>query len=203
MSKVVEYFYDLSSPYAYLAHEEIGKVAAAHDATVVWRPFFLGGLFKSLESTIVPFNAASAAKQEILRRDAYRWAEIRNLPFSWPSRFPMMTVRPMRVMMQLTDESHQAVASQLFKQYWAHDQDIADARVLHAILSELGLDAEALLAGTELPETKKKLVDATQEALQRGACGAPTFFVDDQLVWGQDRLDFVGRMLDGWRPVHG
>ncbi len=203
MTKAVEYFYDLSSPYAYLAHEEIVKVADAHGATVVWRPFFLGGLFKSLESQIVPFNAASQAKQDILSKDMHRWAELRNLPFHWPSRFPMMTVRPMRVLVQLDGATQVALASHLFKQYWAFDQDIADARVLKAILDSQGLDGDALLASTELLENKQKLVDATAEAQKRGACGAPTFFVDDQLVWGQDRLDFVGRMLDGWRPRAG
>jgi 2-hydroxychromene-2-carboxylate isomerase len=203
MAKIVEYFYDLSSPYAYLAHEEIGKVAQAHGATVLWRPFFLGGLFKSLESQIVPFNVASAQKQDVLRKDMHRWAELRNLPFQWPSRFPMMTVKPMRVLMQLDGATHVALASHLFKQYWAFDQDISDARVLQAILVSQGLDGDALLAGAETPEVKKQLLDATQEALRRGACGAPTFLIDDQLVWGQDRLDFVGRMLDGWRPRQG
>lgn len=201
--KQVEFFYDVSSPYAYLAHDEIGKVAQDHGAEVVWRPFFLGGLFKSLAADIVPFTSGSKQKQKILRDDMYRWAEIRGIPFQWPSIFPMMTIRPMRVLCQLEGETHQAMARHIFRQYWAHDQNIGDPVVLHQILETQGLDADALLAGCERPEIKQKLLDATDEALQRGACGAPTFFVGQQLVWGQDRLDFVGRLLDGWKPQYG
>jgi 2-hydroxychromene-2-carboxylate isomerase len=202
--KQVEYFYDVSSPYAYLAHEEIAEIARAHGAELIWRPFFLGGLFKSLESQIVPFNSGSANKQDILKKDMYRWAESRDLPFQWPTVFPMMTVRPMRVLVQLDGELHAAVARHLFRAYWAHDQNIGDPMVLHQLLESQGLDAERLLAQCETPEVKQKLVAATQEALDRGACGAPTFFVNgDLLVWGQDRLEFVGKMLDGWRPKHG
>lgn len=203
MSKTVEYYYDISSPYAYLAHEEIDRLAAAHGATVQWRPFLLGGLFKSLESPIVPIASSSVNKQNVLMTDMYRWAEVRNLPFQWPSIFPMNTVKPMRVLCQLEGATHVALAKHLFKQYWAFDQNVGDAQVLRAILDSQGLDGEALVAGTELPEVKQRLIEATEEAKRRGACGAPSFFVGDQLVWGQDRLEFVARMLDGWRPRHG
>ena len=203
MAKQVEFFYDVSSPYAYLAHEEVVRVAAAHGAQVLWRPLLLGGLFKALASSIVPFNDASPNKRELFRKDIYRWAEVRNLPLQWPSVFPMNTVRPMRVLAQLPGELQSRVASHLFRQYWAADQDIGDARVLQAILTSLGLDAEALLAGTELPEIKQALISSTQEAFVRGACGAPTFFVGPHIVSGQDRHEFGGRMRDGWHPTHG
>ena len=201
--KQVEYFYDVSSPYAYLAHEEITRVAERHGAEVIWRPFFLGGLFKSLQAQIVPFNDGSPQKQAILRADMYRWAEVRGIPFQWPTIFPMMTVRPMRVLVQVEGDVHAALARHLFRAYWAHDQNIADPVVLHQILESQGLDAEALLAACDRADVKQKLLDATAEALTRGACGAPTFFVGKHLVWGQDRLDFVGRLLDGWEPRHG
>ncbi len=201
--KRVEYFYDLSSPYAYLAHDEIGKIAAAHGAEVIWRPFFLGGLFKSLAAQLVPFTSASQQKQAILRTDMFRCAELRGIPFQWPTTFPMMTVRPMRVLVQLEGEMQVAVARHLFRAYWAHDENIGDPLVLHQLLETQGLDAEVLLAGCDQPEVKQKLVDATNEALARGACGAPTFFVNNHLVWGQDRLDHVARLLDGWQPKHG
>ena len=201
--KTVEYFYDVSSPYAYLAHDEIGKIAAAHGAEVIWRPFFLGGLFKNLQAEIVPFTAGSSQKRDILKNDMYRWAEVRGVPFNWPTTFPMMTIRPMRVLVQLEGDVHIAVARHLFRSYWAHDENIGDPMVLRRLLESQGLDADALLQGCERPEVKQKLQDATTEALERGACGAPTFFVGDLLVWGQDRLDFVAKMLDGWRPKHG
>ena len=109
----------------------------------------------------------------------------------------------MRVLVQLDGEMQVAVARHLFRAYWAHDENIGDPLVLHQLLESQGLDADVLLAGCERPEVKQKLLDATNEALARGACGAPTFFVGHHLVWGQDRLDFVGRLLDGWQPKHG
>lgn len=203
MSKSVEFFYDLSSPYAYLAHDEIGRVAAAHGATVVWRPFLLGGLFKLLGSALVPISSASPSKQAVLHADMLRWAELRELPFAWPSIFPMNTVKPLRVLCQLEGDMHVAVAKHLFKQYWGHDQNIGDVGVLRAILDSQGLDGERLIAGTERPEIKKALIDATDEAFARGLCGAPSFFVDGHLVWGQDRIEMVERLLKGWKPRGG
>ncbi|MBI5607779.1 MAG: 2-hydroxychromene-2-carboxylate isomerase, partial [Deltaproteobacteria bacterium] len=186
-AKTVEYFYDLSSPYAYLAHEAIEPLAAAHGAQVRWRPFLLGSLFKALGGPIVPIAVAPPAKQAIFRADILRWAEVRELPMQWPSQFPMNTVRPLRVLCQLEGAAHTELAKHLFKQYWAHDRNIGDAATLQAILDEQGLDGAALLAGCERPEVKAALIAATEEAVQRGACGAPTFFVGDHLVWGQDR----------------
>lgn len=199
--KTVEYWYDLSSPYAYLANEEVSLVAKRHGAVVAWRPFFLGGLFKALRGDIVPFNSGSTNKQAILRQDMRRWAQARGLDFNWPTIFPMMTIRPMRVLVQLQGEAQASLARELFKQYWVKDQNIGDVTVLRGILTTHGLDADGLLAAAETPEVKQKLVEATDLALSKGLCGAPTFIVNDELFWGQDRLDFVGRALDGWKPV--
>lgn len=209
MSKTLEYFYDFSSPYAYLAHEEAAKVAAAHGATLVHRPFFLGGLFKTLESPLVPINAASPQKRAWLGRDIARWAELRGLPYAWPAHFPMNTIAALRVVLQLTGPdqgaAHAAVCAAIFRAYWGEGRDISDAGVLSDILSAgplaaLGVDAAALLAGTKDPAVKASLFSATDEAAARGAVGAPTFFVGDLCFWGQDRFDMVGRALDGWRP---
>ena len=200
MGKTVEFFYDFSSPYAYLGHEEIGRVASAHGANVVWRPFLLGGLFKNLNVAQAPILGSSQNKKSVLMADMHRYAELRHLPFGWPEAFPLNTVRPLRVMVQLTGEVHKAVASELFRLYWGSDINIADANLLAATLNRHGLDGAALVAATETPEVKQLLIDASQEAFARGMCGAPSFFVGDQLVWGQDRFDFVGRLLDGWVP---
>ncbi|MBM4343076.1 MAG: 2-hydroxychromene-2-carboxylate isomerase [Deltaproteobacteria bacterium] len=197
---MVEFFYDLSSPYAYLAHEEIGRVAAVGGAGVVWRPLLLGGLFKNFGIDKAPILGSSPNKQRILLDDMYRWAALRDLPFAWPAQFPLNAVRPLRVLCQLQGAQHVAVASDLFRRYWGAGEAIAEPTVLGEVLSAHGLDAAALLAGTDNPAVKQKLIDNTAEAFARGACGAPTFFVRGHLVWGNDRLDVVARLLDGWEP---
>ncbi len=196
----VEFFYDLSSPYAYLAHEEIGKISATYGATVMWRPLLLGGLFKKFGIDKAPILGASPNKQRVLMDDMYRWAALRDLPFAWPALFPLNAVRPLRVLCQLEGPVHVKLASDLFRRYWGEGENIADAQVLHAILAAIGLDADALLAGAENPAVKQRLIDNTAEAFARGACGAPTFFVGPHLVWGNDRMEFVSRLLQGWEP---
>ena len=200
MAKSVDYFYDFSSPYAYLAHEEIERVAQSHGAVVKWRPFLLGGLFKTLGVQQAPILNSGPAKQNILMQDMFRWAEVRNLPFHWPANFPLNSVRPLRLMCQVEGAQHAALAGDLFRQYWGLGTDISTAAVLEAAASCQGLDATALLAGCDSPEVKQRLIANTTEAAERGMCGAPSFFVGDQLVWGQDRLDFVARLLTGWVP---
>ena len=205
--KTLEFFYDFSSPYAYLAHEEVARVAAANGAQLVYRPFFLGGLFKGLGSALVPINEATEQKRAWLRKDIYRWAEVRELPLAWPSRFPMNTIAALRVVLQLLGpehhEAHGRVCGAIFRAYWGHDKDISDPAVLAEVLTSAGVDAQALLEGTRDPAVKASLFAATEEAQARGAIGAPTCFVDDLCFWGQDRLEMAAMALKGWRPKHG
>lgn len=203
MTRTVEYFYDFSSPYAYLAHEEIQRVAERAAAQVIWRPFLLGGLFKALGSAMVPIMEASAAKRAFYTHDMGRWAELRGLPLAWPSRFPMNTIRALRVVLQLDGDEHVTAATAIFRAYWADDRDINDPATLVEVLDQAGLNGQLLLDGTADPDVKQRLFTATDEAFARGACGAPAFFVGDLHFWGQDRLDMVERALNGWTPAAG
>ena len=199
MSKL-EYFYDFSSPYAYLANEEVERVAQAHGAEVAWRPFLLGGLFRQLGSSMVPINDASVSKRSFLNQDIRRWAEIRDLPLRWPSKFPVNSIRALRVALQLEGEERVRVSRAIFAAYWSADIDISDAEALGAALDQAGFDAEALLAGCADPDVKARLFANTNEMFERGGVGAPAFFVGDLHFWGQDRFEMVERALQGWRP---
>lgn len=205
--RTLEYFYDFSSPYAYLAHQEAADVATKHGATLVYRPFLLGGLFKQLGSSLVPINDASVQKRAWLSRDLSRWAELRGLPYAWPDKFPMNTITALRVVLQLMGPEHTAAHARacaaIYQAYWGHGENISDPTVLLALLNGIGLDGQALLEGTRDPAVKALLFAATDEAHSRGAVGAPTFFVGDICFWGQDRFEMVGRALDGWVPAKG
>lgn len=208
MGRTVAFYYDLSSPYAYLATAEMQRLSLEHAASgqlvdVIWRPFLLGGLFKLLGSSLVPFDDATPNKRAILRKDIFRCAELAGLPLRWPDQFPMRTMLPMRVLTQIEAPLHAAVARHLFHAAWAENQPIWEPGVLRALLDSQGLDAETLLSGAETPGVKQQLIAATQEAFERGACGAPTFVVGQHLVWGADRIDHVRRLLGGWQPLHG
>ena len=202
MSSTFDYYYDFSSPYAYLACEEVQRVAERTGSQVGWRPFLLGGLFRQLGSAMVPILEATPQKQAMYRKDMYRWADLRGLPLQWPSRFPMRTILPLRVMVQLNGDAHRRACARIFKAYWAEDRDIAEPQVLLELLNELGLDGQGLLEGTQVPENKAKVIEIGEQLFSLGSCGAPSFVVDgDRVFWGQDRLQMVEKALEGWRPA--
>jgi len=203
------FYFDYSSPFAYLGATQVEPVAARHGARVVWRPFLLGGLFRSIGTPDVPLFAMPPAKQRFMNDDMHRWARRRGVPLRFPSRFPMNTVTALRMTLQVPDEQRAPLVHALFRALWVDDRDLNDPSELVAIASSVGLDGEALVRGAALVDVKEALRRATEDAEQLGVCGAPCFLVETatnregSLFWGQDRLELVERALDGWRPKSG
>lgn len=206
---LLDVYFDYSSPFAYLGVSQIERVATEAGATLAWRPFLLGGLFKAIGTPNVPLMAMPAAKQRYQLVDMRRWADHWGVPFRFPSRFPMNTVTALRMSLQLTTRELPPFMHAVFRAYWADDRDIADPEALRAIAADCGLDGEALLAGAADPAIKDRLRQATDEAADRGVCGVPSFLVRSDegdpgmLFWGQDRLELVAEALGGWRPACG
>jgi 2-hydroxychromene-2-carboxylate isomerase len=184
------FYYDFSSPFAYLGATQIERVAEEQGATVRWRPILLGALFKQIGTPDVPIDEFPAAKKSYYLRDLLHWAAHWGVPFRWPSRFPMRTVAPLRLALAAGDQIA-AVSHALFRAYWVDDRDISDA----AVLAEFGE-----LARTEDPAIKAALRKSTDEAIAAGVCGVPSFVARGHLFWGQDRLELVSRTLAGWDP---
>jgi 2-hydroxychromene-2-carboxylate isomerase len=188
-------YWDFSSPFAYLGSTQAEKLAARTGATLAWRPMLLGGLFRSIGQADAPIATFSPAKQKYVLEDMKRWAAFWDVPFSFPSRFPMMTLKAMRTYLALPEERRKDFREKTFRAYWAEDLDIADDAVLRQLV---GQGADEVLARTQDPAVKKELVDATQRAVDAGVFGAPTWIVDGkELFWGQDRLQLVERALGG------
>src|SRR5580704_16711925 len=186
-------YWDFSSPFAYLGSTQAEKLAARTGATLAWRPMLLGGLFRSIGQADAPIATFSPAKQKYVLEDMKRWAAFWDVPFSFPSRFPMMTLKAMRTYLALPEERRKDFREKTFRAYWAEDLDIADDAVLRQLV---GQGADEVLARTQDPAVKKELVDATQRAVDAGVFGAPTWIVDGkELFWGQDRLQLVERAL--------
>lgn len=177
----VEFFYDVASPYTYLATTQIEAIAADCGATLTWRPFLLGGVFKATGNTPPAFLAE---RGRYMARDLARWQAYYGVPMS--TVMPLMnSLLPMRVLAgtpveQLPERSHV-----LFRAYWVDGRDVSDAAVLTDLV---GADA---VANAGLPATKEALKATTDEAVKRGAFGAPTLFVGDEMFFGNDRLPFV------------
>jgi 2-hydroxychromene-2-carboxylate isomerase len=191
--KRVEFFYDYTSTYSYIAHREIERIAAATGAELVYRPMVLGFVFKETGNSM---PAAVPAKGAYMMRDVARWARRYDLPFQVPSVFPVNSIRALRgAIAALEDGVFVAYQHAVMKAYWGDGKDIGDREVLTAVAKGAGLDGEALIARTDDPAVKDRLKTNTDEAVRRGIFGAPTCFVGEEMFWGNDRLDFVEEAL--------
>ena len=200
--KTFEFWYDFSSPYAYLGATQVAALEARTGARALWRPFLLGGLFHAIGGPEVPMMTWPDPKRRYTLLDISRHANFYGVPFRWPSTFPMLTVAPLRLALAVPPEDLPRVSLAIYRAYWAADRDIKDPKELSKILESLGLPT-ALLEKTQDPAIKEALKVAGQEALKKGLCGAPTYVVGDMVIWGQDRQIFVERALAGWRPACG
>jgi len=183
----LEFFYDFVSPYSYLASTRVEAEVARVGGTVRFRPFLLGGVFNATANKAPIENAAKARH---LATDLGRWARRLGVPFAWPSQFPLLTVLPLRAAFAaekagvLVPYTHA-----VFRAYWAEGRDISSPAVVQEVATRAGLDGAALVA--EAPNYKDALKAQTQEAVDRGSFGAPTFFVGQEMFIGNDRLDFA------------
>jgi 2-hydroxychromene-2-carboxylate isomerase len=196
----LEFWFDFSSPFAYLASVRVEDVARRAGVELVYRPFLLGGLFQAIGTPNVPLFEMPEPKKRHAVADMGRWAARFGAPFVFPTRFPMVTVKALRMVLALPDEARAPLVNAIYRAFWAEDRDISDAAVLADIATRAGLDGPALAARTGDDSLKRALREATDEAARRGVFGAPSFFAGDLLFWGQDRLDLVEKALGGWRP---
>jgi 2-hydroxychromene-2-carboxylate isomerase len=193
MAHTLELYWDFSSPFAYLASTQAEALAKRTGATLIWRPMLLGALFRKVGQPDVPLASWPAPKQRYYMEDMKRWAAYWGVPYQFPTRFPMNTVKALRAYLALPEERRGAFREATFRAYWAEDQDINDEGVLRSLL---GAEADAVLARTQTPEIKQALIDATQRAVDAGVFGAPAWVIDGmELYWGQDRLPLVERAL--------
>jgi 2-hydroxychromene-2-carboxylate isomerase len=195
----IEFYYDLVSPYSYLAYGETGRIAEESGAEVVLRPVLLGALHK-MAGIKAPIE--TPAKGRYQARDIRRWAERYGLPMRFPEPFPFRTLKTMRAAMWCAERgSLETFTREAFALFWeeggapkgveASDED----GPLREVARRVGLDPEELLAGAATDEAKQALKGATAEAAERGVFATPTFFVGDEMFWGNDRLDFVEEAL--------
>lgn len=195
MPKQVEFYFDIISPASYLAWTQMPKFASQTGAEVLYRPFFLPGLFKTAGSSS-PITVPNKGKW--LFEDLSAWARRYGVPFRMNSRFPMSSLTAMRGLIAWQDKPEFiALGNGLYQAMWADDRDITDAQVIAEVAETAGIDAQDFAAAVQNPAVKQRVFDINEELAARGAFGAPTFFVGEKMFWGQDRLDFVAEALAG------
>ena len=193
MAKSVEFFFDFVSPAAYLAYTQIRKVAGRAGGELVWRPFLLGAVMQAAGNRS-PIECA--AKGRWMIGDLARFAERYGVEFNMSPHFPINTLSLMRgALIALEDGTFDQYADAVYKAIWVDSKNMSEPDVIGAVLSDAGLDAAHLFESTRRQDIKDKLKANTQEAVERGAFGAPTYFIDGEMHFGQDRLDFVEQAL--------
>ena len=191
--KNIDFFFDLSSPYSYLAATQLPSVAERAGAQIRWLPFVLGAVFKAA-GNVMP--AASPPKARYMLDDLTRWADEYGVPFRMNTRFPVNALKAMRLVVAAEAEDRAAdVAQTAFRALWVDDRDVTAPEELRAIAVASRLDAERALVAIESAAIKERLRAYTDDAIRRGAFGAPSFFVGEQLFWGNDRLHQVEAAL--------
>ncbi|CAI8991553.1 MULTISPECIES: 2-hydroxychromene-2-carboxylate isomerase [unclassified Pseudomonas] len=191
MSKTVEFYFDLGSPATYLAYTQLPKICAQTDSQLNYIPILLGGVFKATGNAS---PATIPAKGAYMFQDLDRYARRYGVPLKFNPNFPINTLMLMRAVtgMQLRHpERFQAFIDCLFQAIWVEGRNLDDLATVATVLTQNGFDPTEVLALTADEEVKTALKNNTEKAVQRGVFGAPSMFVDNQLFFGQDRLDFV------------
>ena len=191
----IEFFWDAASPYTYLAATQIEALAERTGARLEWKPFLLGKVFEAAGNRM---PASVPAKGKYLFGDVQLWARFYGVPFTFPGVFPVNSVLAQRTGCAALAAGHGvAYAKAVMAAYWGEGRDIGQREEIERVCTSIGLDASALLTQAGEPAAKDLLRANTEEAHRRGAFGAPTFFVGEQMFWGNDRLPLMEASLQG------
>lgn len=196
----IEFFYDVSSPWTYMAFEAIQPILAETQAGIVWRPFLVGGVFNAANQQLYANRSnTDSAKSRATSRWVKEWAAFARVPMNFPSpHHPLRSVNLMRFCCaieqdQITLERFSRAA---FEAYFRDQRNLDDVAELVAVADACGLDGAALAEAAQTQEVKDRLRANTQEAIDRGAFGSPSIFVDhDHMYFGNDQLPLVRSRL--------
>jgi 2-hydroxychromene-2-carboxylate isomerase len=200
MDKAIDFYFDFSSPYGYIASHRIDAIAKKHSRSVNWRPYLLGAVFKVNGRAPLPSQPLVG---DYALRDFVRSARLYGVTLKIPARFPISAVNPSRAYYWMYDQDQEKakpLARALYAAYFVGDRDISDPEQVAEVAAALGIDRSATLAALQEPRVKERLKQETDAAIARGAFGSPFLFVDGEPFWGNDRLEQVDRWLEtgGW-----
>ena len=198
MSRRLEFFYDCSSPWTYLAFHRIEEVAQEGSADLVWRPILVGGVFNEVNPSVYANRQKPVQrKADYSKKDLQDWARYYGLRICEPTVFPVNSVKAMRgAFVALEQGLISAYSRAVFEAYWGDDLDISQPEVLQTVVEGVGLGWEDFAMKIADPDYKSRLRQNTDELIERGGFGSPTIFVDGaDMYFGNDRLALVAAAL--------
>ena len=195
----LEFFYDLSSPWTYLAFNNIQPILAETGAEVTWRPFLVGGVFNAVNPSVYQARAEPMDPKIVHNyRWLHEWARVADLPLVFPSaHHPVKSVLAMRACCVLEQDQPtlQRFSKAAFDAYFARSENIDEPNVIQAIAEACNVDGAALVGRSAEQPIKDQLRANTEEAISRGAYGSPTMLLGDTLYFGNDQLPLVQAAL--------
>ncbi len=195
----IEYYFDCSSPWTYLSFRGILELSKEHDLSIIWKPILVGGIFNSINPSVYesrknPVNEKSAYS----KKDLQDWARVRKIVVNWPKIFPVNSVKAMRGSFLAIEEGRiEEYAELIFKAYWTDGKDISSDEVLCDLMRGFNWKEITFLEYIQNPLNKQKLIDNTQELMDRGGFGSPTFFLNKtNMFFGNDRIQLIKASLN-------
>jgi 2-hydroxychromene-2-carboxylate isomerase len=198
MGKRLEFFYDVSSPWTYLAFVNVQALAKEEGAEIDWRPFLVGGVFNAVNPTMYRMRENPVpARDAWVKQDLQAWARLAGLKIAFPPKvFPVNSVKALRGLLWAKTQGREVeLATAFFELYWAEDKDISQDDVVAEAARRASLDPVSLAKAITEPGVKEQLKANTDELIARGGFGSPTMFVNGEMFFGNDRLPLVREAL--------
>ena len=188
MTKSIDFYFDIISPYAYLAYKQLNSLENLRQIKFNHKPILLGGLHKLAGITAPAFNEF---KMKNMKNDCNLIASKKNIKFQWNDKFPINSLKIMRGYLSVNEEKKDIYLETFFNAYWCDNINLEDIVEIKNLLRKIDIDINKFFDDLENIEIKEKLKKITNLAFEKEVFGAPTFIVNDKLFWGQDRLDYA------------
>jgi 2-hydroxychromene-2-carboxylate isomerase len=188
MTRSIDYYFDIISPYSYIAHKKIEKVKREKNIVFNYKPILLGGLHKLANITPPAFNEF---KMKNMKNDCEMVSSKNHIPFRWNEKFPINSISIMRGYLFIDEENKEQYIDAFFEAYWKYNQDLSLQSNFNKIIEKLNIDPLIIQKGIKDENIKEKLKQLTNKAFSKKVFGAPTFMYNEKIFWGQDRLDYA------------
>jgi len=188
MSNFIDFYFDIISPYSYIAHKKIQKIKENQKIIFNYKPILLGGLHNLAEIIAPAFNKY---KMKNMQNDCELVSKKNNISFTWNLKFPINSLSIMRGYLSLNDNQKEEYLNIFFDAYWKDNLDLSSEKEFSKLLENLKIDSKIFFEKIKQQSIKDDLKKLTSDAFEKEVFGAPTFIVNNKIFWGQDRLEYA------------
>jgi 2-hydroxychromene-2-carboxylate isomerase len=188
MNKYIDFYFDVISPYAFIAHKKIEKIQKMKKIIFNYMPILLGGLHNLAGITAPAFNKF---KMINMKNDCDLVSKKNDIKFKWNDNFPINSLHIMRGYLLVKKELKNNYINEFFNSYWVDNEDLTKQENIFSILDKLKIDQKFFFDGIKNKKIKDELKELTEEAFSKEIFGAPTFVANNKIFWGQDRLEYA------------